>query len=272
MSMKRRYGLVLISFSVLGLLTPLLAGTGSGIRAVTQPSGDVTLSFVQPGRIAEVRVKEGDVVKDEQVLVCQDDAAEQVQLAQLRAQSENTVEILASEASLAQKRVDLERLEKAAARSAATALEVQHARLAVRIAELSLELARFEHEQAARKYEEQKVRVANMQLRSPLDGRVERVDVEKGESVNALADVIRVVQIDPLWVDVPVPLQEAVSLKVGLAGRIQFLGSADRAMVAEGQVIFVGSVADAASGTLRVRVEVPNRAGRPAGEHVLVTF
>jgi len=43
-------------------------------------------------------------------------------------------------------------------------------------------------------------------------------------------------------------------------------------MVTEGRVVFVGSVADAASGTLRVRVEVPNKASRPAGEHVLVTF
>lgn len=270
MSMDRLYAmgwLLLVAMS-----EPALSGVSPGIRAVTQPRGDVTLSFVQPGRITEVRVKEGDVVEEGQVLICQDDAAEQIQLAQLRAQSENTVEILASEASLAQKRVDLEKLEKAAARNAATALEVQHARLAVRIAELSLELARFEHEQATRRYEEQKVRVANMQLKSPLNGRVERVDVEKGESVNALTDVIRVVQIDPLWVDVPVPLQEAIGLKVGLVGRIQFLGSADRAMVAEGQVIFVGSVADAASGTLRVRIEVANKAGRPAGEHVLVAF
>jgi hypothetical protein len=31
-------------------------------------------------------------------------------------------------------------------------------------------------------------------------------------------------------------------------------------------------VADAASDTLRVRIEVPNQAKRPAGEHVLVTF
>jgi len=40
----------------------------------------------------------------------------------------------------------------------------------------------------------------------------------------------------------------------------------------EGTIIFVAAVADAASGTLRVRVEVPNKTRRPAGEHVVVSF
>jgi len=116
-----------------------------GIRAVTRPSADITLSFVQPGRIAEVHFKEGDIVKVDQVLIRQDDAAEQILLAQLRAQSEDRTQILASDASLAQKAVDLKKLEKAAKSNAATALEVEHARLEVTIAQLSLDLAKFEH-------------------------------------------------------------------------------------------------------------------------------
>jgi len=206
------------------------------------------------------------------VLVRQDDAAEQVQLAQLKAQSDDMTQIRASEASLAQKKVDLEKLEKAAASNAATFLEVEHAKLDVTIAQLSLELARFEHEQAGRKYEEYKIRVENMRLKSPVDGRIEKVDVEVGESANALGDVIRVVQIDPLWIDAPVPWAEAVGLKPGMTAGVQFTESGKAASMAEGRVIFVAAVADAASATLRVRIEVPNKGSRPGGEHVLVTF
>jgi len=112
--------------------------------------------------------------------------------------------------------------------------------------------------------------VDNMQLKSPIDGRVELVDIEAGESVNALQDVMRVVQTDPLWIDAPVPLVQAISLKAGMTARVEFSGSS--AKVEEGRVIFVGAVADAASGTLRVRIELPNETGRPAGEHVQVTF
>jgi RND family efflux transporter MFP subunit len=226
------------------------------------------LSFVQPGRISQVHFKEGDVVKAGQVLIQQDDAVEQAQLAQAKAQSEDTTQIRASEASLAQKSVDLKKLEKAAASNAATALEVEHAKLDVTIAELSLELAKFEHGQAGRKYEEQKARVENMRLKSPVDGRIEKIHVEVGESVNALADVVQVVQIDPFWIDVPVPLIKAMALKCGGIAKVQF--PEPQIDTIEGSIIYVGAVADAASGTLRVRVEVPNKSRRPAGEHVKV--
>ncbi len=248
------------------------AETNAGVRAISRPSADITLSFVQPGRIGKVPVKEGDLVKAEQVLVQQDDAAEQVLLAQLQAQAEDRTQIRASEASLEQKKVDLQKLEKAAAGKAATALEVEHARLDVTIAQLSLELALFEHEQAGRKYQEQKVRVEHMQLASPIEGRVEDVKVEVGESINVVTEAIRVVQTDPLWIDAPVPLDQALGLQAGKPATVHF-GPADRPTSSEqGRIIFVAAVADAASGTLRVRVEVPNKAGRPAGEHVLVVF
>jgi len=268
----RIHRLVLLSLVVTSLSSLSLAGVGTGVRAITRPSADRTLSFVQPGRIAQVPFKEGDTVKAGEVLVCQDDAAEQVQLAQLKAQSEDTTQVQASEASLAQKKVDLEKLQKAAASNAATFLEVEHAKLDVTIAQLSFELARFEHEQTGRKYAEYKIRVENMQLKSPVDGRIEKVEMEVGESANALEDVIRVVQTDPLWIDAPVPLAEAIGLKAGVAARVQFAESGRAVSGIEGRVIFVAAVADAASGTLRVCIEVPNKAGRPAGEHVVVTF
>jgi multidrug efflux system membrane fusion protein len=251
-----------------------------GVRAITRPSADIAMSFVQPGRIAGVHFKEGDFVKVGQALVQQDDAAEQVQLSQLKAQSEDTTQIRASEASLAQKKVDLQKLEKAAAGNAATALEVEHAKLDVTIAGLSLDLAKFEHEQAGRKYQEQKIRVQNMQLKSPIDGSIEKIDVEVGESVNTTTQAIQVVQTDPLWIDAPVPLAQAIDLKTGRTAQVAF-GLSDKptkaeqisaSVVTQGRIIFVAAVADAASGTLRVRIEVPNKAKRPAGEHVLVTF
>ena len=252
-----------------GGASPSLAGS---IRAITKPSADVAQSFVQPGRIAGVHFKEGDAVKAGQALIQQDDAAEQVLLAQLKAQSEDITQIRASEASLAQKKVDLQKLEKAAASNAATALEVEHAKLDVTIAQLSLDLARFEHAQAGRKYQEQKIRVENMQLKSPIDGYIEKIEVEVGESVNTTIEVIRVVQVDPLWIDAPVPLAQAVGLKAGMTARVELAESGKKGLIGEGRISFVGAVADAASGTLRVKIEVPNKARRPAGEHVLVSF
>ena len=240
------------------------------VRAVTTPSSDITLSYVQPGIISKVHFVEGTWVTAGQVLVQQDDSVEQIQLAQLKAASEDITQIQASEASMAQKKVDLQKLEKAAVQKAATELEVEHAKLDVKMAELSLNLAKFEHEQAKRKYEEARVKVEKMSLVTPIDGRIEKIHVEAGESINALTDVVRVVQIDPLWIDVPVPLVHAMDLSMGKKATVLF-SSPNRATV-EGSIIYIAAVADAASGTMRVRVEVPNKSKRPAGEHIEIIF
>ena len=253
----------------------LLAASGTvspdtQIAAITVPSADVMLSFVQPGRIAKIHFKEGETVRAGDALVQLDDAADQIRLAVLRAESENLTQIQAAEASLDQKRVDLKKLQIAAEHNAATELEVEHAKLDVRIAELSLKVAIFEHEQAQRKYEEAKILIDNMSLKTPIDGSIEKIDVETGESVNALGDVVRVVQIDPLWIEVPVPLTKTTNLRRGNTARVDFQDP-DKISV-DGTIVFIGAVADAASGTLRVRVELPNKSNRPAGEHVRVTF
>jgi len=253
----------------------LLVGSGAAppdnqVAAITLPSADVTLSFIQPGHIAEIHFKEGDAVKAGDALVQLDDTADQVRLAQLKAESENLTNIQAAEASLAQKQVDLKKLEIAAERNAATELEVEHAKLDVTIAELSLKLAVFEHEQTKRKYDEAKIQVDNKSLKTLVDGSIEKIDVEIGESVNALESVARVVKIDPLWIDVPVPVTSVVNLRYGNPAKVHFLAP-DNVSI-DGTIVFIGAVADAASATLRVRVELPNRANRPAGEHVRVSF
>ncbi|MHC4544598.1 MAG: efflux RND transporter periplasmic adaptor subunit [Planctomycetota bacterium] len=267
---RRLFSFLVISSVILIFAVPARAGSDAGIAAITNPSADVTLSFVQPGRIAKVLVKEGEEVKAEQLLIQQDDAAEQAQLLQIKAESEDTTQIEAAQASLDQKRVDLKKLEWAAGRGSATELEVEHAKLEVKIAELSLKVAQFEHEQNKRKYKVAQIRVDNMTLKSPIDGRVEKVEIEVGESINGLADVARLVNTDQLWIDVPVPLAKGRTLKLGQTAKVKF-PDAEQTPV-EGKIIYVSTVADAASATLRTKIEVPNKLNRPAGEHVRVVF
>lgn len=242
----------------------------TGFTAITRPSADTTLSFLLPGCVAKVLVQEGDRVQAGQLLVQLDDKADLLQLAQLDAHAKNTAQIRAAEASLAQKQVDLKRLEWAAGRGSATDLEVEHARLDVKIAELSVEVAQFEHEQAIRKHEEYKLRLQNMQLSSPISGSVELINIEVGESVKALDMAIRVVRIDPLWIDVPVLIPRAVELRVGQKASVSF--PSPKTQEVEGKIVFVAKAADAASDTLRVRIEIANPSGRPCGEHVSVVF
>ena len=238
------------------------------IPAVTKPSGDVTLSFALPGQVEKVLVVEGDEVKAGQVVVELDDNAERAQLEQLEAQAEDTTRIRAAEARLAVKKVELERKRGALNKGGATELEVRNAELEVTIAELSLVLSKFEHEQDARKAKEMRYRLERMQLKTPIDGTVEKRYIKVGESVDKLAKVIRIVKVDPLWIDVAVPVDYVRKLKEGDRASVEFAGGE----YVGGKVKHIAMVADARSRTRTVRVEVPNPARRPAGEHVRVTF
>jgi len=244
------------------------------IEAFTRPSDDVTLSFVRPGLIAKMLVKEGDQVRQGQLLVAQDDLAEMASLEQLKAKADDTVQIDASKADLDQKRVDFEKLEKLGSTGAAGVYEREHARLDVVIGEMRLKLYEFERMQDGRKYEEAKLQLDRMLIFSPVAGVVEQSFIKQGESVNALDKVIRVVKIDPLWIDIPAPLTQVRSLGIVRGGeaQIEFPAAAGQTAAprATGKVIHVGAVADPASGTLTVRVEVPNSALRQAGERVKV--
>ncbi len=269
MHMTRRllYALM-ISAAFLGVPDP--GWTEDMIPANTMPSADVTISFIQPGRIARIYVKEGELVKVNQTLIQQDAAAQQAQLSHIKEQSEDMTQIETQKANLAQKKVYLERLEWAAERGSATELEVEDAKLAVKIAEFALKAASFEHEQDIRKYKEEKIRVNYMTLKSPIAGRVEKIEVEVGESINGLDNAMRIVQTDPLWIDVHVPVVQGSTLRLDQTADVYFPGAEQDAV--KGKIIVISTVADAASSTLRVRIEVPNRSNRPAGEHVRVSF
>jgi len=261
-----------------GLVTPLATGElpgrptptapAVGIEWQTRPSADIMLMFVQPGRVAEVLVKDGDRVKPGDVLVRLDDEAERVKLKQLKAVADDVLHIKAAEAQLDQQRADLKKLEWAGKEGAATDWEIEHQRLEVKIGEWSLQKARFNRERAHEDYEQARVQVGRMAMKSPVSGRVEFVYVEAGESVEALGDVVRLVKIDPLWTDVPIPLAHARRLKVGDTLQVVFPESAGVGV--PGRIIHIAALADAAAETLTIRLEVPNPKGRPAGERVRV--
>ena len=239
------------------------------IKAITNPCSDVTLSFVQPGSISKVNFREGDPVQAGSILVQQDDSVEQIRLAQLKAESEDETTITHAQITKEQRRVDLKRLEEAGT-NVTTPTEIEYAKLNLQIAELQLHIARFQHEQAIKKYEEAQKQITRMSLKSPIDGIIEEIFKENGESVNAIEDVIRVVRIDPLWIDVKVDYALRENIKLRDKAIVEFPGP--NKMTTEGSVIFKGLVGDSASETFIVRVQVPNKSNRLARETVFVTF
>jgi len=283
----------IIALALVSLGLAWASGVGAGetrTEAITRPCEERNLSFVNPGRIAMMAVRAGDAVKVGQVLARQDTTVEEIQAEQLKAKAEDTIRVDAQDARLKQTEVDLRKFEEAEKRGAATKLEVEHARLEVVIARLSLQLAKFDQEQAKRDHHVKVQQIAQMELRSPIDGVVAEVYRGVGEEPDTpkpwkgkkfpAKGVLRVVKIDPLWIDVNAPNPVAGHLRKGQTVKVRFRasrrpgkGPEPAGPVQDGKIIFIAPEWDAASNTRIVRVEVPNPGGRrAAGENVTVCF
>lgn len=238
------------------------------IPAITKASDDVTLSFARNGRVAKVLVKEGDAVTANQPLVELDMREEQAALASDEAKAADETRVSAQEAILEQKKVDLKKTEWAAEHGAKSQFELDAARIDVVVADAQLKIAQVEHEQDKLKAGQTKAVVDKMTLRAPVAGTIEQALVKEGEGVEPNTKVIRVVNIDPLEVEVSVQFEQARQLKKGGAARIVF---SDK-VTGDGTIKSVGAVADGASNTVLVHVTVPNSGKRPAGERVQVDF
>ena len=270
--MITRYRSFVFSAVLIGLMTgmPVLSRAET-LQGITAPNADITLSFVVAGRVSDVQVEPGTTVEKDQLLVHLYDEPEKIQCQQLKMLSEDRTKINAAKAELAQKQVDLKKLEQARAKGAASVWEVEHLFLNVRIAELSLQSAILEQQQYRQRYDHASSQLVRMRLAAPIAGLVEEVSVEVGESIGTLGPVVRIVQNDPLWIDVPVPMAQALKLTVDQDVWVTFPGATAEA-TPNGRIINISAVADAASETLRIRIEVPNPLKRPAGERVAVAF
>jgi RND family efflux transporter MFP subunit len=255
------------------LVTALLIGAAGAsaawadpIQAITRPSEDVTLSCSRPGLIARILKQEGEAVKVDEPVVQQDAREEEAMLAADKAKAEDVTRIKAQEAIRDQSKVDLDRVVWAAKEGVKSQFELDKARIDVVVAEAQVKMAQVEQEQAKLKYDQSKVVVDKMTLTSPINGLVEQVLAKAGESVELNTKVMRIVNINPLWIEVQVPLAQARQLKLAATGKVIFSDQSTR----EGTVTFIAAVADAASDTLRVRLTVANPDLRKAGEQVQV--
>ena len=153
--MRTRIKTMLSPAAILGVLLTVFPYSSSAevLEGITAPNADITLSFVVPGRIVDILVKEGHTVEKNQLLVRLYDEPERIQSQQYKLLAENRTKIHAAKAELAQKMVDLKKLKQARAKGAASEWEVEHLKLNVRIAELALKSALVEQEQYRRRYD-----------------------------------------------------------------------------------------------------------------------
>ena len=245
--------------------------TGLSEKSFTKPSEEVELDFSAPGLVTKVSVQEGDVVKEGQVLAQQDVTVEQANKKMYEIEADSEVEEVYARKDLELKKVKHERMLKLfnSKPPNATELEVREALLEAERAQASVELASQKRAIAAAQAATEQAKIDLKQIKSPLNGIIQKRDTHVGEVATNQADrpAFRIVRTDLLWVDAHLPAAAAGRLKKGQQLEVTYVG--DKQGVAA-EVLYVQPVVRPGSQTRMVRLQVPNPQERPAGLEVFV--
>ncbi len=243
------------------------AAEPAGLVGVTHPIRSVSIGFPRSGRVTEVAVQPGSVVRAGDVLARQDDTEDKLDLAEAELLAEDAARLEAAEIQLRQRKANLQRVIQLRKSSAASDNELEQARNAVEMAQRSLALAKVDQRRAEIRLARAKLALAGRTLRTPVGGVVVAVAIEPGEAVGSLSQQVRVVDMSRFRVTAYVPLAEAMHLKAGQQAGVQFPngGPARTATIR-----FVSPIADASRQELQIELVLDNPANRPAGEAVTV--
>jgi hypothetical protein len=237
----------------------------SGYKCFARPNKDAQMGFAVPGRVTEVLVRSGQRIHKGEILIRGDDAEDVIglDLQKVRAVSKSTVDRAKAQAELA--RLDYEKTEAAAKGRAATPQELDRARLSFEAANADYETAKVDQAQQELAVSRLQARLDRSRILAPFDGIVDFVKVDPGQQTNENDKILRVVNVSPLWIDVPASTPETVSLRVGIGSTAWVLMEVGgKARLMEAKVIELAPTADASSRTRQVRLELANP-DRPDG-------
>ena len=168
------------------------------------PNRDVRVSSLVAGRIAEIRVAEGDLVKKDQVLAKIDDRPYRDQLQQAEAAAQQ------AHAQLENAKLALEREETLLGRGIAARKEVEDARTQQKVSEAAVRQAEAASALA-------RLQLARTEVASPLDGTVVKRLMSAGEAVDGTAaqPIVQVANLSSVELFASVPANFMVRIHSG---------------------------------------------------------
>jgi RND family efflux transporter MFP subunit len=223
-----------------------------------------------PGILDMVKVDRGALVKKGQVLARLQDKVERatMELARARAQMKSTIAVRQARLDYTQRRQ--QRMEGLFKKKVIPFEEMDESRTNSEMAKKELEEARENIDLAKLEHKRSVEVLKRMTIRSPITGVVLERFLSPGEYVED-QPVLRLAQIDPLNVEVFVPVEVFGSIKIGMQAKVQPEAPIRETYTAK--VVIVDRVIDAASGTFGVRLEIPNPEYQlPAGLKCVVIF
>jgi len=243
-------------------------------QCLIEPNQKIELKSPVSAQISAIHVERGATVKKGQVLVTLDAEVEQASLAAASYRSVMEGQTRSADARLTNAREKLKRREELRLQNFISAQDRDDAAAEARVAEADLLEARDNRELAKLEAKRLRAVVGRYSLLSPIAGVVtDRLQnpgelAQTGDAANA---ILKLAQIDPLRVDVVLPVAKYGAVKVGAI--VEIKPEPPFKATYEATVRVVDKVVDSASGTFRVRLELPNPTGSvPAGVKCTASF
>lgn len=258
-----RAGAVLAS--AVSAVLALAAPTAQAQRddCLIQPWQQVDIRSPVGGLIKALHVERGSMVARGQLLVELDSGVESVMLASARYRSQMEGEQRTAASKLRFSQLKLRRIDELSQEEYASQHERDEAQADAQVAEASLVEARDNRELAALEARRLAEVVEQRRLRSPLAGVVTDRLQQPGELAqggDGGKPILRLAQIHPLRVELVLPVARHGAVRPGATAQIEpeppFAGRHTAT------VKVIDRVVDAASGTFRVWLELPNPDGR----------
>ena len=235
-----------------------------GAKAPSRPSRDSTMGFAFPAEVAEVLARGGASVKKGDVLIRARDEEARAQRDLQKLVADSDLDIQRAQVALDQAQVEYTAQVDLQKQGGGQKVELDRARTTLDARKVELEIAKLNREQQVIQLHFRESQLERYTITAPFDGRVDLVQADVGEVKKDSEPVIRVVNTEPLWIDAGTPTLETLGVKIGAPAWV-LLDLPGEAKVYLGKVVELAADADSASGTRRVRVELPNPHDWPSG-------
>jgi RND family efflux transporter MFP subunit len=246
------------------------ANNDSVFDCVIQPTEYVELSSPVPGIIDTINVDRSDPVEKGQVVAKLKSDVEQAQVDLSKQRADFDSEIESKRASLSFARRSQERTQKLFNKKAVPFHVLDEAKTDAILAATELRTAQQNKRMAELEQARAEATLALRTVRSPISGVVVERLKAPGEFIED-KPILRIAQLDPLRVEVIVPVGKFGTIKNGMRAEVTPELARKRKYIA--QVTIVDKVVDAASGTFGVRLELPNPGNYiPGGLRCSLTF
>lgn len=257
--------MLLATFALLGTAPLTVEASGGAesnwvIDGFTTPYRNVAVAAAEMGIVAQVEVEEGQTVKVGQVLATLDQAQYRAQLAVAKQHRDAQGPIDAARAELDLRRGRLRGLLELQAEGFARSEEIERAEADVAMGEADLKTELEQHEIRKLEYERLKVQMQRRVIRARHDGVITTIHKRAGEFV-APNDpvVVTLVQLDPLYLPLAIPQEKLNGFREGRTLTVRFASSNEET---EAVVDFISPETHAESGTVAVRIRIPNPDGK----------